>query len=86
MAYSALFNNVFEALNLLLIILCSRNSATWQCHLAPIQNTEFWLQLCHGWLLVQKVQMLYASSLQLTISAEIIQIASHFKLLSEYKT
>ncbi len=32
--------------------LCSRNSATWQWHLAPLQNTEFWLEFCHGWPLV----------------------------------
>ncbi len=68
MEYSALF----EAANLLLITilyLCSRNSATWQWHLAPLQTTEFWIEFCHGWpLLISitvkcKVQMLYASSL-----------------------
>jgi hypothetical protein len=32
MAYSALFNDVFEALNLILIIF----SAFWQRHLAPL--------------------------------------------------
>ena len=71
MVYSELFNNVFKALNLLSFILLyfgCRNSATWQWHLAPLQNTEIWLEFCHGWPLVIsitscKVQMLYASSL-----------------------
>jgi len=71
MANSAVFNNVFEALNFVLIIfiyLCSRNSATWQMQSAPLQNIEFWLEFCHGWPLVIsitlfKVQMLYANSL-----------------------
>jgi hypothetical protein len=47
MEYPAIFKNVFEAVNLLLIILLnlySRNFATWQWHLAPLQNTEFWLE------------------------------------------
>jgi hypothetical protein len=51
MAYSALFKYVFEAPNLLLIILvylCSRYSATWQWHSAPFKNTEFWLEICAG--------------------------------------
>jgi hypothetical protein len=51
----ALFNNVFEAQNLLSIILlylCSRNSATWQWHSAPPKNMEFWLEFRHGWALV----------------------------------
>jgi hypothetical protein len=46
--YLAPFNNVFTALNLLLITLfylCSRNSATWHWHSAPHKNTEF----SHGW-------------------------------------
>jgi hypothetical protein len=39
-----------------------------QWHSAPIQNTEFWLEFCHGWPLVIsntscKVQILYNSSL-----------------------
>jgi hypothetical protein len=71
MEYPAIFKNVFEAVNLLLIILlnlCSRNFATWQWHLAPLQNTEFWLEYRHGRPLVisitsSKVQTLYASSL-----------------------
>ncbi len=40
MEYSALFNNVFEAVNLFLtnlFYLCSRNSATWQCNLARLK-------------------------------------------------
>jgi hypothetical protein len=43
MAYSAVFNNAFEALNLLLInllYLCSRNSATWQWHSAPLSSKK----------------------------------------------
>jgi hypothetical protein len=71
MAYSAQFKNVFEAVNLSLIIflsLCSRNVASWQRNSAPLQNTEFWIEFCHGWSLVIantscKVQMLYASIL-----------------------
>jgi hypothetical protein len=71
------------ALNLLLIILlylCSRSLATWQWHSAPLKNTEFWLEFCHGWPLVisftsykYKCFMPAAcvdSSLQLDISAE----------------
>jgi hypothetical protein len=70
MAYSALFKDVFEAVNLLLIILLClcRNSTTCQWHSARLQNTEFWLEFCHVWLLVIsipscKVQMPYFSSL-----------------------
>ncbi len=49
------------------LFLCSRNSASWQCHSAPLYNTEFWLEFCHGWPFVIsitscKVQILYASS------------------------
>jgi hypothetical protein len=65
MAYSMLFNNVFEAH---FLHLCRRNAATWQQNLAPLKNTEFWVKFCHGWPLAIsitscKVQMLYASSL-----------------------
>ncbi len=51
MAYSALFNDLLEILDLLthFLYLCSRNSATWQWHLTPLHNTEFWLELCHVW-------------------------------------
>ncbi len=52
MAYSKLFNNVFEALNKFFynfLSLCIRNAATWQCHSTPLHNTEFWLEFCHGW-------------------------------------
>ncbi len=71
MAYSALLNNVFDALNLLLIIFYTYvaeiqlpGSGIW----APLKNTEFWLEFCHGWPLVVsitlcKVLMLYVSSL-----------------------
>jgi hypothetical protein len=93
---SGKFDNVPEALNILLIILlflCSRNSATWQWHWALLQNTEFWLEFCHGWPLVISIIsecfMLGAwvdSSLQLSISVETIHTASNFKPLLEYKT
>ena len=65
-------------------------------HSAPLQNTGFWLEFCHGWPL--EIYLNYVKykcfmpaacvdrSLQLSISAEIIQTASHFKLRSEYKT
>jgi hypothetical protein len=88
MAYSALLNNVFEPLNLLLIILlylCIRNSATWQWQWAPLQNTEIWLEFITS----SEVQMLYTpaacvdSSLQLSISAKTTLTASHFKLPSQ---
>ncbi len=94
---AAMFDNEFEALNLPLIIilcLCSRNLPTWQWHSAPLQNTEFWLEFCHGWPLVIsitscKVQMLYSSSLCwqccVVISAEAIHIASHLSLYQSTK-
>jgi hypothetical protein len=41
MVYSALFYNVFKALNLFLNkYLCSINSAAWQWHLAALHTTE----------------------------------------------
>jgi hypothetical protein len=46
LAYSALFNNVFEAINLLLIIFYYKYVAEREVPgkaLAPLQNTEFWL-------------------------------------------
>jgi hypothetical protein len=46
MAYSALFNNVLEALSLLLIIFYYKYVAEREVPgkaLAPLQNTEFWL-------------------------------------------
>jgi hypothetical protein len=43
MAYSALFNNVLSSKLTFkkLLYLFSRNSASWQWHLVPLQNTEF---------------------------------------------
>ncbi len=62
----------------------------------PLQNTEFCLEFCHGWpLVIPSHQVKYKcfmpaacvdSSLQLSIAAETIHTASHFKPLSEYKT
>jgi hypothetical protein len=47
MAYSALINNVFEALNLLTIFLFldSRNSDPWPWHFAPLARILPWLAI-----------------------------------------
>ncbi len=81
MAYFALFNNVFETLNLLLII---------------YQNTKVLARvlpwLANGDHVMYSTNKCFTpaafvdSSLQLSISAETIHTASHFKLLLEYKT
>jgi hypothetical protein len=75
-AYSPLFNNVFEALNLLFIkkMLCSRNSATWRFPSHLVKYKSF---------------MPAASvdrSLQLSISAETVHNANHLKLPAHYQT
>jgi hypothetical protein len=83
MKYSALFNNVFEAVNLLLLILlylCSRSLITRQWHLTRVLS---WLvigdfhHILYKWFIPAACA---DSSLLLSISA------CHFKLLSEYKT
>jgi hypothetical protein len=55
MAYSALFNNVFEAVKLTFNNFFYTNAAEIQLpgndiqsHSATLQNTEFWLEFCHG--------------------------------------
>jgi hypothetical protein len=81
MAYLELFNNVFGALCLLLIILLFTYVAEIQLHGNDIgssqknslKKTEFWLKFYYGWPLMIfvtlcKVQMLYASSLWLTLA------------------
>ncbi len=45
MAYSALFNNAFEALILLLIIFFMLTEQKFS-YLAPLQNTEFLIEFC----------------------------------------
>jgi hypothetical protein len=48
MVYSAQFNIVIEALNLVLEKILSRNPAVWQYHSASLQTTVF----CMAWLAI----------------------------------
>jgi hypothetical protein len=88
MEYSALFKNVFEALNLLLIIFlyfCTRNST-----FGSSSNTEFWLEFCHCWPLVVPLHHVKNKcfitaacvdiNFQLSIPAKSVCMASHVKL------
>ncbi len=53
MAYSALCDKVFEDLNLFLIIFYTYVADVFSyLEIAPLHNTEFWLEFCHGWSVV----------------------------------
>jgi hypothetical protein len=83
MVYSALFINVFKALNLFLNKYEAEIPLQWQWHSAALYTSELW----HGLALVIsittcKVQMLLqlAACLQLSISDQAVDIASPFKI------
>ncbi len=92
LVYSALFNNVFKALNLFLKK-DSINLAAWQGHFAALHTTEA-LHSVLTWLdigdLHQKMWRTKAavvdSSLQLIIFAQPLSMARPFKLPSHCKT
>jgi hypothetical protein len=75
---------------IILLSLCSRNSAPWQWHSAPLKYTEFCLKWRFPWHHVKckcfRSAACVDSSLQLGISAETIPTDSYFKLPSEYTT